>query len=151
MIYSNPLCKFSIICFPQKINWLQERDLWCFDYTFVDGLEVKDEPLMPEATELINRLLAIKYKGETVDKIQITFSKGKINRFDLCLEYLEPADDGSHYVVQDGNDYLNMKVWLCPVFDQFFPKGRPKKLFVKIIKLHSSDNFSKRHRQIFRV
>ena len=52
---------FSITCTPQPVNWLKEEDLWCFDYTFPNGTSVKDEPLMPDATELVNRLIEHKY------------------------------------------------------------------------------------------
>tara|TARA_B100000287_G_C20656422_1_gene788712 strand:- start:1051 stop:1485 length:435 start_codon:yes stop_codon:yes gene_type:complete len=140
MISTNSLFMFSIICTPKHHAFNEGGDLWCFDYTFADGSLVKDEPLMPEATELINRLLTVKYekeifeKGEDINKIEITFSNDAIENYDLCLEYLEPAEDGSHYIVRDGTEYLSMTVWLCPVFDQFFTEERPKELYVTVTK-----------------
>ena len=132
---------FSVICTPKPINWLQDSDLWCFDYTFPDGSKVEDEPLMPEATELINRLLTVKYqkeifdKEETINEIEITFSSKPFGDYDLHLEYVEPEDDGSRYVVKDNTEYLTMKIWLCPVFDQFFIEKRPKDLYVTVRKI----------------
>ena len=66
---------FSITCTPKHHAFNEGGDLWCFDYEFNDTESVKDEPLMPEATELINRLLKHKYgQDSSVDKIEVTFS-----------------------------------------------------------------------------
>ena len=140
MITTNSLFMFSVICTPKHHAFNNGGDLWCFDYTFPDGSTVIDEPLMPEATELINRLLTVKYekeifeKEEDINKIEITFSNDEVDDYDLCLEYLEPADDGSNYIVRNGTEYLSMTIWLCPVFDQFFTEERPKELYVKVEK-----------------
>ena len=65
---------FSIFCTPQPVNWLKEEDLWCFDYTFPNGTSVKDEPLMPDATELVNRLLEHKYGENSSISLSQLFS-----------------------------------------------------------------------------
>ena len=128
---------FSITCTPQPVNWLQEGDLWCFDYTFPNGGSVKDEPLMPEATELINRLLKHKYgQDSSVDKIEVTFSNELLpTPSDLTLQYVEDQDGGCNYKPYAWEEWANMKIWLCPVFTQFFPVEKPEKLYVKVEKV----------------
>ena len=127
---------FSITCTPQPVNWLQEEDLWCFDYTFPNGGSVKDEPLMPAATELVNRLLEHKYgKDCLVNKIEVTFSDEVLSPpGDLTLQYIDDEDDGCNYKPYAWEEWANMKIWLCPVFTQFFPEEKPKKLYVKVEK-----------------
>ena len=124
---------FSIVCTPKKHAFNDGKDLWCFDYKFEDGAEVESEPLMPEATELMNRLLKRKYL-ENVEKINVLFSD-QIIEYDIVLEYMRPQDGGSIYRAISSETIMQMEVWLCPVFDQFFTSLRPSRLFVKIEKL----------------
>ena len=128
---------FSIFCTPQPVNWLKEEDLWCFDYTFPNGTSVKDEPLMPDATELVNRLLEHKYgENSSISKIEVTFSNTVLSTpADITLQYIEDEDGGCNYKPYAWEAWSNMKIWLCPVFFEFFPAERPKKLYVKVEKV----------------
>ena len=128
---------FSVTCTPQPVNWLKDEELWCFDYDFPNGDSVKDEPLMPDATELINRLLEHKYgKNSSINKIEVTFSNELMpTSSDLTLQYVEDADDGCNYKPYAWEEWANMTIWLCPVFTEFFPGVRPEKLYVKVEKV----------------
>ena len=122
----------SIICEPKHHAFNGGGDLWCFDYQFEDEL-IKDEPLMPEATELVDKLLVFKYPNQKINRIKVVFSSDAMNS-DLVLEYLEPKDGGSTYKVRSANaSNLYMDIWLCPVFDMFFPKNRPQYLYVNVL------------------
>lgn len=125
---------FQVICTPKHFAFNGGGDLWAFDYDF-DGESIIDEPLMPEATELVNRLLKHKY-SEPTSKIEITFCSFNIlNDADIELKYIEPKDEGSTYeVVNPETPELAMSIWLCPVFDSFYSK-RPDQLFVKVERL----------------
>mgnify|MGYP003119174399 FL=1 len=127
---------FSITCTPKHHAFGEQGDLWCFDYTFLDGSSVKDEPLMPEATELVNRLLKNKYgQNSSIDKIELTFSNTVLSRpSDITLQYVEDEEGGCNYKPYAWEEWANMKIWLCPVFTQFFPEEKPKKLYVKVEK-----------------
>ena len=140
------LLMFSVICTPQHHAFEEGGDLWCFDYTFEDSSLIKDEPLMPAATKLINKLLERKYKDQSVSKIEVIFSSKKWSgdKHDLTLYYVRAEDDGSIYFpvdipddIEDPED-LEMEIWLCPVFDQFFPEERPEKLYVTINKVEEN-------------
>tara|TARA_R100001530_G_scaffold110399_2_gene77704 strand:+ start:177 stop:560 length:384 start_codon:yes stop_codon:yes gene_type:complete len=124
---------FSITCQPKQNALGKDGKLWCFNYTFEDGSSVEDEPLMAEATELVNRLLKAKYpKQESFETININFSETKLEDADLNLEYIGPEDDGSTYsATNDVEKELQMEVWLCPVLDQFFT-DRPENLYITI-------------------
>ena len=128
---------FSITCTPKHHAFNGGGDLWCFDYEFNDNESVKDEPLMPEATELINRLLKYKYgQDSSVNKIEVTFSNELLpTPSDLTLQYIEDEDGGCNYKPFAWQEWANMKIWLCPVFTQFFPVEKPEKLYVKVEKV----------------
>ena len=122
---------FKIICTPKHYAFNDGGDLWSFTNTFSDGTTVIDEPLMPEANEMINSILQFKYKEhKDIDMILITFSQEEPEDFDVCLNYDCPDDDGSRYKAVVENK--SSEVWLCPVLDKFFPEGKPKELFVTI-------------------
>ena len=127
------MSSFSIVCTPEKHAFNDGQDLWCFDYKFEDGTEVKSEPLMPEATELMNRLLMIKFQTN-VEKIMLLFSDNMEN-YDLALNYIRAQDGGSIYKAISTQTLLSKEVWLCPVFDKFFPVARPLELFVNVKKV----------------
>ena len=124
---------FTIDCALKQNALVESGKLWCFDYTFEDGSSVEDEPLMAEATELINRLLKAKYpEQKSFEGIKINFSETKLEDADLNLEYIGPCDDGSTYsATNDVEKELQMDIWLCPVLDQFFT-DRPENLYVTI-------------------
>jgi len=126
----------SITCTPKHHAFGEQGDLWCFDYTFSDGSSVKDEPLMPEATELVNRLLKNKYGQESsINKIKLTFSNTVLSRpADITLHYVEDKDGGCNYKPYAWEEWADMQIWLCPVFNQFFPEGKPEKLYVTVEK-----------------
>ena len=128
---------FSITCTPKHHAFDEGGNLWCFDYDFTDGSSVQDEPLMPEATELINRLLKHKYgQDSSVNKIEVTFSDELLTTAsDLTLKYVEDKDGGCNYKPYAWEEWANMKIWLCPVFTQFFPVEKPEKLYVKVEKV----------------
>lgn len=122
---------FQVICTPKHFAFNGGGDLWAFDYDF-EGESVIDEPLMPEATELVNRLLKQKYSTST-SKIEITFCAfGIIQNPDIELTYVGPKDEGSLYkVISPSSEELDMTIWLCPVFDSFYEE-RPRHLFIKV-------------------
>ena len=118
---------FQVICTPKHFAFNGGGDLWAFDYDF-EGESIVDEPLMPEATELVNRLLKYKYE-EPTSKISILFSvPGVFRDADITLKYVGPKDEGSLYeVVNPATPELAMTIWLCPVFDSFYSE-RPEEL-----------------------
>lgn len=122
----------SITCEPKHHAFNSGGNLWCFDYQFGDEL-IEDEPLMPEATELVDKLLAFKYPDQNINKIKVIFSSDEMNA-DIVLKYVEPKDGGSTYKVRSARaSNLYMNVWLCPVFDMFFPENRPEYLYVTVV------------------
>jgi hypothetical protein len=125
---------FQITCTPKHFAFNGGGDLWAFDYDF-EGESIIDEPLMPEATELMNRLLQHKYPEPTA-KIQVTFSSFDVVKdADIELKYVGPKDEGSLYeVVNPPKPELAMSIWLCPVFDSFYQE-RPEQLFVSVERL----------------
>lgn len=118
---------FQVICTPKHFAFNGGGDLWAFDYDF-EGESIVDEPLMPEATELVNRLLKYKYE-EPTSKISIMFCAASIFKNpDITLKYVGPKDEGSLYeVVNPATPELAMTIWLCPVFDSFYSE-RPEEL-----------------------
>jgi len=118
---------FQVICTPKHFAFNGGGDLWAFDYDF-EGESIVDEPLMPEATELVNRLLKYKYE-EPTSKISIMFCAASIFKNpDITLKYVGPKDEGSLYeVIDPATPELAMTIWLCPVFDSFYSE-RPKEL-----------------------
>ena len=122
---------FTVICTPKHFAFNGGGDLWAFDYDF-EGESIVDEPLMPEATDLVNRLLKYKY-STTTQKIKVTFTAQPIIKYDVALSYVGPEDEGSRYQVEGAaTPELDMKIWLCPVFDSFYGDGRPQNLYVLV-------------------
>lgn len=106
--------------------------LWCFDYTFEGGSAVVDEPLMAEATAMIDQFLLMTDQSNA-DTLRITFETVASGDYDLLLEYVRPEDDGSIYKCSSPHSSeLKREVWLCPVLDSFFPETKPTHLYVCI-------------------
>lgn len=119
---------FSISC--QK-NF--SSNLWCFNYVFSENLEVVEEPLMHQATELIDSVLMESY-GFIPKQISILFDHNELFEPDVLLKYKEPSNNGSLYesvqVLKRTKDYLR-EVWLCSVLTYFYEKP-PENLYVLI-------------------
>lgn len=113
----------------------QHNGLWCFDYVFNEELEVKEEPLMHQASALIDAILTSR-DGVIHQKISITFDWLELPGSDAVLEYSHQDYGGSIYKssqVLDWTDDYEKEVWLCPVLTYFF-KEPPEKLYVYICK-----------------
>jgi len=111
----------------------QDSNLWCFDYSFSKDLEVLEEPLMHQATAVIDIVLAKRY-DHVPETISIIFDHVCIKDADVVIEYKEPSLGGSMYVTTDLlglSESSGKDVWLCPVLTYFYPK-LPKKLYVLI-------------------
>lgn len=121
---------FTIKC-TKKAGQGYIDQLWCFDYTFEDGTSVIDEPLMAEATAMIDAFLEAAGKTDT-PCINVTFET-EATDYDIRLNYVKPEDEGSIYTCTSPS-FPTMKgeVWLCPVLESFFPDGKPANLYVTI-------------------
>jgi len=111
----------------------QHNGLWCFDYVFNEELEVKSEPLMHQASALIDDVLASR-DGVVHQKISITFDWLELPGADVVLQYFRPDYGGSIYKssqVLDWSEGHEKEVWLCPVLTYFF-KEPPAQLYVYI-------------------
>lgn len=121
---------FTIYCYKNS-----QSQLWCFDYIFSKDLEVIEEPLMHQATSLIDSILMERYQ-HIPNNISIYFDHCELHEPDVTLEYHEPSGGGSIYkstqVLKRTEDY-NHDVWLCPVLTYFYEKP-PEKLYVLITK-----------------
>ncbi len=119
---------FSITCLKNKVT-----NLWCFDYTFENNSSVTEEPLMHQATKLIDLVLLEAHKC-IPEEISIYFDGLELHEPDVILQYKEPSMSGSLYC---SSHVLNLKenyehnVWLCPVLMDFFHEP-PKELYVLI-------------------
>jgi hypothetical protein len=123
---------FEITCTKKDCLGLGLGELWCFDYTFPDGYSVTDEPLMAEATAMIDRFLLATRKADA-ETIHITFETIPNPDYDLLLKYTRPEDDGSIYSCSSSRfPNLEGELWLCPVLDSFFPESKPEQLYVYI-------------------
>jgi hypothetical protein len=60
---------FSILCSKNK-----QTNLWCFDYEFQNGDSVIEEPLMHQATKLIDSIL-LEAHGYIPEEISIYFDQ----------------------------------------------------------------------------
>ena len=110
-----------------------QSKLWCFDHVFSESLEVQEEPLMHQATQLIDSVLMESY-GFIPKQISILFDHNALFEPDVLLKYKEPSSDGSLYesvqVLKRTEDYVH-EVWLCPVLTYFYEKP-PENLYVLI-------------------
>ena len=107
-------------------------NLWCFDYAFSKDLQVIEEPLMHQATNVIDFILQQKYKTppKTID---LVFDHLELYDADVSLEYKEPSLGGSLY--RTTQEFVlpvpSQDVWLCPVLTYFY-ETPPKKLYILI-------------------
>jgi len=111
----------------------QHNGLWCFDYVFNDTLSVESEPLMHQASALIDSVLLSRDKT-IAKKISITFDWLKLTDPDVVLKYSHQDYGGSIYnssQVLDWKEDYQKEVWLCPVLTYFF-KEPPTELYVYI-------------------
>jgi hypothetical protein len=107
--------------------------LWSFDYEFEEGLEVNNEPLMHQASSLIDDILVSRAK-KIPKEIEIGFDCLDFNDPDTVLIYSHSDYGGSVYKsskVLDWATNYEREVWLCPVLTYFF-KEPPAKLNVYI-------------------
>lgn len=119
---------FIILC--QKN---QDSNLWCFDYSFSEELEVSGEPLMHQATAVIDAVLAKRY-AHVPEVISIVFDHVYVKGADVVIKYKEPSLGGSLYVTTEVSgltEKSDQDVWLCSVLTYFYPDP-PKKLYVLI-------------------
>jgi len=118
---------FTISC-QKNLN----SNLWCFDYAFSKDLEVIEEPLMHQATSVIDFILQQKYK-KLPKTIEIVFDHLELYDADVSLEYTEPSLGGSLY--RTTQEFVtpvpSQDVWLCPVLTYFY-RTPPEKLYVLI-------------------
>ncbi len=119
---------FTIYCHKNS-----QSQLWCFDHLFTEDLEVVEEPLMHQATALIDSILMEQYQ-RIPENISVIFSDNELFEPDAILKYQEPSGGGSVYrstqVLKRTENYEH-NVWLCPVLTYFY-KTPPKKLYVLI-------------------
>lgn len=119
---------FSIICSKN-----QNTNLWCFDYTFENGFSVVEEPLMHQATKLIDSIL-FEAHGKIPEEISIYFDALYLYEPDVVIKLVAHSETGSVY---RSSQVLNRKenyehdVWLCPVLTDFFAEP-PKELYILI-------------------
>ena len=119
---------FTILCQKNSVS-----NLWCFDYAFSKDLEVIEEPLMHQATAVIDAVLAKRY-DHTPEVISILFDHVAIPDADVVIEYKEPSGGGSMYATTEvlgSVEDAEQDVWLCPVLTYFYPDP-PEKLHVLI-------------------
>jgi len=119
---------FTIFC--QKN---QHNGLWCFDYIFSDELAVQSEPLMHQASALIDSILMSRDK--VIHKnISVTFDWLPFADPDVVLKYSYHDYGGSVYKssqVLNWKENYEQEIWLCPVLTYFF-KEPPDQLYVYI-------------------
>jgi hypothetical protein len=129
---------FEITCIKKDSPGLGK--LWCFDYCSPDGYLVTDEPLMHEASAMIDSFLIAKHH-EDVDTIYLTFETTPSNTWDFLLDYVRAKDDGTIYHASCRRPpNLMGEVWLCPVLDLFFPERKPAQLYVYITPVFKEQN-----------
>lgn len=119
---------FSILCSKNKTN-----NLWCFDYEFQNSSSVIEEPLMHQATKLIDSIL-LEVHGYIPEEISIYFDRLELHEPDVILKYKEPSMSGSLYcssVVLNRTEDYEHDVWLCSVLTDFFHEP-PEELYVLI-------------------
>jgi len=107
--------------------------LWSFDYDFEDDLKVKNEPLMNQASALIDSILLTRDK-KICKKIEIGFDSYQLKGADIILDYLRPEYGGSIYKsskILDWKTNYEKEIWLCPVLTYFF-KEPPIQLWAYI-------------------
>jgi len=109
----------------------KKQDLWVFDEEFRDGTSVVDEPLMHEATALIDKVIASKY-DYVPDKIVITYSEDNYlkDTAEVILDWESDCGEASYYRDRISNN----RVWLCPVLQRMdcFGGKKPKTFYVYI-------------------
>jgi len=107
-------------------------NLWCFDYEFSPELKVVDEPLMHQATTVIDQILQQRYK-RIPKTISIIFDHLEFSDADVHLKYKEPSLEGSLYETTQElvMPIPSQAVWLCNVLTYFYPKP-PEELYVYI-------------------
>lgn len=109
----------------------KKENLWIFDEEFRDGTSVVDEPLMHEATALIDKVIANKY-DYIPDKIVITYSEDSYleETAEVILDWESDCGEASYYRDRVSND----RVWLCPVLQRMdcFDGKKPKTFYVYI-------------------
>jgi len=119
---------FTIYCHKNP-----ESQLWCFDHVFSTDLEVIEEPLMHQATDLIDSILMEQYQ-KIPENISIIFDHCELHEPDVVLKYQEQSSGGSIYrstqVLKRTENHIH-DVWLCPVLTYFYEKP-PQKLYVLI-------------------
>lgn len=111
----------------------QSTGLWCFDFDFTADLFVKDEPLMHQASSLIDSIL-LSRDGKIADQISITFDCLPLPEAHATLKYSHQECGGSIYKstqVLDWEKEYEKEVWLCPVLTYFY-KEPPDALYVWI-------------------
>jgi hypothetical protein len=109
------------------------NNLWCFDYEFQNGDSIKEEPLMHQATELIDSIL-LEAHGCIPEEIAIYFDGLELYEPDAILKYKEPSMSGSLYcsshILNRTEDHEH-DVWLCSVLMDFFHEP-PEEIYVAI-------------------
>lgn len=109
----------------------KKQDLWVFDEEFRDGTSVIDEPLMHEATALIDKVIASKY-DYVPDKIVITYSEDDYlkDTAEVILDWESDCGEASYYRDRISSN----RVWLCPVLQRMdcFEGEKPKTFYVYI-------------------
>lgn len=107
--------------------------LWCFDYIFTDVFQVQNEPLMEQATGLIDAILLSRY-NKIPKYISITFDWLQLPEPDAVLALIGPDKGGSMYQatrVLDWTENTQQHVWLCSVLTYFFQEP-PENLYIYI-------------------
>tara|TARA_B100002052_G_scaffold227582_1_gene209962 strand:- start:2311 stop:2760 length:450 start_codon:yes stop_codon:yes gene_type:complete len=105
--------------------------LWCFDHTFNDLTEVINEPLMHEATSLIDQVLAKKGTPDP-DQVHIIFTDDEYyeDQSEVILDFVNHDGEASIY-----KDRISgQSVWLCPVLQRMdcFHGVKPSTIYVCI-------------------
>ena len=119
---------FTITCQKDSHN-----KLWCFDYDFTEELSVKNEPLMHQASALIDWVLISKL--DTIPEvITVTFSPDYFDGSEVTMNYSHADYGGSIYKSTRVLDWVKgheKEIWLCPVLTYFFEQP-PKTLYVSV-------------------
>jgi hypothetical protein len=105
---------------------------------FTKDIYVFDEPLMPQASSLIDAIF-LSRDTEIAENISITFDWLELPEADIVLKYTHQAHGGSVYKssqVLDWTEDYEKEVWLSPVLTYFF-KEPPNTLYVYINKEES--------------
>lgn len=119
---------FNIICRKDPHNFL-----WCFDHVFSETISVKSEPLMHQASALIDWILTDKY-DHIPETIAVAFSSSDFEGSEVTLEYSHAEYNGSIYNstrVLDWTKGHEKEIWLCPVLTYFFEEP-PNTLYVAV-------------------